>query len=188
MNDNKKTYWQIEVDTDKCSLCEVCAHKCPCAAIQSVKEDTVLSLSFDPEVCDGCEGEPKCQELCPEVCLQIAELDGPPDDLEARVLISSKLLLCKACGELFAPTTKLAAAARKGVANADRFKDLCPLCRRTNLVVDLTEDKRRSDAEGPAEYRSGKMLLHKARFKSKRKVDPAQMPDNRAPSGKRPPS
>lgn len=190
MSDEQKTYWMAEVDLAKCSMCQVCVRKCPVKALRSEQHDNTLTIYYDPQICDGCEGEIKCQELCPEEAIRVVELDSPPDDLSERQFQSSQLLVCQACGELYAPISHALAAAAKGAVNADRFKDFCPLCRRTNLVVSFTEDKRRDEAEGQATYRQGGKLMHKARMKSKRKVDPDQRPpapEMGAPKGKLPP-
>jgi Pyruvate/2-oxoacid:ferredoxin oxidoreductase delta subunit len=191
MSGEPKTYWMAEVDLTKCGMCQVCVHHCPCAALRSEKHDNTLTIYYKPEICDGCEGQPKCQQLCPEMAITVAKLGAPPSDLSERQFQSSELLLCKTCGEFYTPVTHAAKAATRGVANADRLKDFCSLCRRTNLVVSFTEDKRRDEAEGHAEYRQGGQLMRKAHMRSKRKVTPDDRPptpEMDAAKGKVPPS
>lgn len=191
MNDEQQNHWMAEVDLGRCAMCQVCVRKCPVKALRSEQRENTLTIFYDPRVCDGCAGKPVCVELCPETAIRVDRLDAPPDDPSERQFQSSELLTCKSCGELYAPLTHAMAAARKGVANADRFKDLCSLCRRTNLVVTFTEEKRRGEAEGQAVYRQGGKLMHKARMQSKRKTDPDQRPptpEMDAAKGKLPPS
>ena len=67
---------------------------------------------------------------------------------------------CDYCEELFAPTRRLDVVSQKGIKGHPVNRQLCPLCRRTNLVVDYIEKYR--VPEGKAEYRSAKDILRKA--------------------------
>jgi NAD-dependent dihydropyrimidine dehydrogenase PreA subunit len=176
MSDENKTYYMAEVDLTKCGMCQVCVRHCPAKALRAELDDNRLTIYYNPDVCDGCEGEAKCQQQCPEGAIHVERLAAKPDDLSERQFQSSELLLCKACGELYAPVTHAQRVAGKGGAHADGLKDFCSLCRRTNLVVNFVQERRADEAEGKAEYRQGAQLMKKGRMKSKRKVDPEQRP------------
>lgn len=192
MNDENKSYWMAEVDLTKCGMCQVCVRHCPTKALRAEQQDNTLTIYYGPDLCDGCEGEPKCQQLCPEGAITVTVLDGPPEDTSERQFQSSQLLVCKACGELYAPVTHAMRVAGKGGAHADGLKDFCSLCRRSNLVISFIEERRADEAEGKAEYRQGKKLMEKGRMKSKRKVDPSELPpspeSDELAKGKLPPS
>jgi ferredoxin len=193
MNDENKTYWMAEVDLTKCGMCQACVRNCPTKALRVEQQDNRMTIYYGPDLCDGCagEGEPKCQLQCPEGAIVVTQLDGPPDDASERQFQSSELLLCKACGERYAPITHADRVAGKGGKHADGLKDFCSLCRRSNLVINFVQERRADEAEGKAEYRQGAQLMKKGRMKSKRKVDPDQRPltpEMDAAKGKLPPS
>jgi Pyruvate/2-oxoacid:ferredoxin oxidoreductase delta subunit len=144
-------YWLVEVDSEKCSVCEVCAHACSCGAIRSDQTGEKLVIIFRYELCDGCK---ECVQRCPEQAMILEPTRSPPDHKDGVILASSDLLMCSVCGTQFAPLSKLQAAAKKRGDDAALVREQCPLCRRTQMVARLIEEKR--EAKGrKAEYRTG---------------------------------
>lgn len=155
--------WRVEVDAEKCSLCEVCVHHCPPAAIRSEQSGDTLFILFQPNLCDGCQA---CLERCPEDAIRLVRVDAPREG-EEEVLVKSQMLHCEVCGTWFAPVSKLRAASRKTEDNADIIREQCPLCRRTQMVARFIDEKREASGR-PAEYRTGQ----KWHFKSVTDGDP----------------
>lgn len=145
-------YWLVEVHADKCSLCEVCGRRCPTGAIRSEQESETLALLFRYELCDGCRD---CLKSCPEDAMTLVETEDPPAESEGQILAASKMLRCSVCGARFAPVTKLLAASRRTTGKADLIREQCPLCRRTQMVARLIEEKREVCGK-KAEYRTGR--------------------------------
>ncbi len=145
-------YWRVDVDADKCSLCDVCSHRCMTGAIRSEQEEETLALLFRYKLCDGC-GD--CLKSCPEDAMRLMEAEDPPSGSGEQVLTASKMLRCSVCGACFAPTMKLQAASRRRVDKADLIREQCPLCRRTQMVARLIDERRKTRGR-KAEYRTGR--------------------------------
>jgi carbon-monoxide dehydrogenase iron sulfur subunit len=60
-----ETGW-VTIDKEKCNNCTLCIAACPFSAIVLTSEKEVL-------LCDVCDGNPKCVEMCPTGALQFAE-------------------------------------------------------------------------------------------------------------------
>ena len=59
----------ILVDDENCVGCRKCITECP-YAVPTINPDTKKIL-----ICNLCEGEPKCVEICPENAIQYLEID-----------------------------------------------------------------------------------------------------------------
>lgn len=145
-------YWQVEVDTNKCSLCEVCGQRCATGAIRSEQGSERLSILFRHALCDGCRD---CVERCPENAMTLVETEEPPSGPGEQLLAASEMLRCSVCGACFAPVTKLQAASRRRADELGLIREQCPLCRRTQMVARLIEEKREAHGK-KAEYRTGR--------------------------------
>jgi len=146
-----ESHWQMEVDADKCSLCEVCGSRCPTGAIRSEQTEDTLSILFRYWLCDGCRD---CLNICPEKAMRLAEAEagpGAPDDV---VLAKSGMLRCSVCGANFAPEAKAGAVSHRRGDDAELIPNQCPLCRRTQMVVRFIEEKRKTEGR-MAEYKTG---------------------------------
>lgn len=156
-------HWVVERDMQKCSLCELCTKHCPTGALYPVQDDEILFIRFDPARCDGCR---ICLDHCPEDASDVKAVADSDDLAEVRTLVESRMLRCEVCDSLFAPVTKVGAAARRREnpdAQVELVQDQCPLCRRTQMVARFIDENR--DAEGKAEYRTGKKWSWKAAIK-----------------------
>ena len=172
----------VHVDTEKCSLCEVCARRCPTDALTTKQEGTTLSLFYQHGECIGCPVGKSCEDTCPEKALRL-ERDADAAGVPAVELKSQgELVQCSYCKDYFAPLQRLDKVSGKGEdVQPDRVR--CPLCRRTNLVVTLIEEKRMRT--GNAKYRSFRDILRKTGHKkmthsgltpSMMRRDPAEKP------------
>jgi ferredoxin len=145
-------HWWVEVDAEKCSLCDVCGRRCATGAIRSEQEGETVALLFRYRLCDGC-GD--CLKSCPEDAMRLMETEDPPSESGEHVLAAGKMLQCSVCGAHFAPIMKLQAASRRRADKADVIHEQCPLCRRTQMVARLIEEKRKTRGR-KAEYRTGR--------------------------------
>ncbi len=150
--DLSSPYWLVEVDTEKCSLCEVCARCCPSGAIRSEQAEDTLVILFSHELCDGCRD---CLKRCPEDAMTLEGIETPPEGSERSVLAESEMLRCSVCGKHFAPVAKLEAASHRRGDGVDLIRKQCPLCRRTQMVARFIDEKREAIGK-KAEYRTGK--------------------------------
>ena len=144
-------HWQVEVDADKCSLCEVCGKRCRTGAIRSEQTEDALSILFRYRLCDGCRD---CLKICPEKAMRLAEAETEPGAPDEVVLAASGMLRCSVCGGDFVPEAKLRAASHRRGDDADLIPNQCPLCRRTQMVVRFIEEKRKMEGR-MAEYKTG---------------------------------
>jgi ferredoxin len=149
--DSLGRHWQVEVDADKCSLCEVCGARCPTGAIRSEQTGDTLSILFRYRLCDGCRD---CLKICPEKAMRLAEAEAEPGAPDEIVLAANGMLRCSVCGVNFAPEAKLRSASERRGNDADMIPNQCPLCRRTQMVVRFIEEKRKTEGR-MAEYKTG---------------------------------
>jgi len=145
--------WLVEVDAEKCSLCEVCVHCCPSGAIRTEPGEETLAIVFAPELCDGCG---TCLERCPEKVMTLVKLEALPSREGTLVLAKGEMLQCSVCGAYFAPKSKLEAASHRRGDDAALIREQCPICRRTRMVVTFIDERRTEARGGHAEYKTGR--------------------------------
>ncbi len=125
--------WNAILDENKCSLCEVCANKCPTGAITLNFKDKVEELIFDYRLCDNCNGEPICQISCPEEAIFIKSADS--QELSApAVIFQSEIFHCLDCGMPFAPGKKIETIREKENVGERDVQSYCPSCRRKRIM------------------------------------------------------
>lgn len=128
-----KDRWRAVVDRAKCTLCEVCAARCPTEALSMSRDDGFLSLVFRQAPCHGCDHRPPCEILCPEKALVMKS--GGPAVKSAAVLARGKLARCVDCGAPYASLKKAGVLRRKKGSKARRKADRhCPACRQKILM------------------------------------------------------
>lgn len=152
-----RTGWMVELDQERCTLCEGCVRGCPTGALVLERGDCSLSLVFDATLCHGCPDGDSCEVTCPEEAISLsrgASSDGPV------TLVESPLITCSGCAKTFAAAHKLDALARAGRVHHKLVRDLCPVCRREQLVVSFIEHERVPGSK--AEYRSTVKILREA--------------------------
>ena len=157
---SQKKFWRVEHDKTKCALCVVCARNCETGALRRDEEGNSLSLHYNAIICNGCKGDKKCETTCPEEAIRIFESDAPAEANEHVMLNRSELAECEFCHEYFAPLTRIdvvsGRAGAKGVKHQVE-RTFCPLCRRTNLVVNFLNDMVGEDSD--ARYRSLRSMV-----------------------------
>jgi Fe-S-cluster-containing hydrogenase component 2 len=155
-----KKHWKVDHDKTKCALCVVCARNCETGALRRDEEGGTLSLHYNAVICNGCKGDKKCEVTCPEEAIRILESDAPAEADEHVMLNESELAECEFCHEHFAPLCRLDVVAGRADAKGVKHqveRTFCPLCRRTNLVVDFINNMVGEDSE--AKYRSLRAMV-----------------------------
>lgn len=158
---NTDENWKVDHDKTKCALCVVCAKNCPTNALRRDEEGGNLTLYFNAELCDGCGGNPLCEQNCPESAI-VSVKSGSPTQEDGFVMLStSPMAQCAYCDEYFAPIRRLDVVQQKSDQSKEVERVYCPLCRRQNLVVSYIEEKMLPGSH--AEYRSARYMLKKAK-------------------------
>jgi ferredoxin len=168
MSSKKKTGARIaQVDGEKCTLCEACIRICPNSAYRVDRKGKTVRLVFKPEACDGCPEGVSCVVKCPETAISFKRRTKATPTKE-QVAAESKLLQCAYCGEHFSSSDRVETVAKRLSGEREIERSYCPLCRRTRLVVNLIETRRKPGAK--AEYRSGKDILRRAEERKAKKA------------------
>jgi ferredoxin len=154
--------WLLVLDTEKCTLCEACVRKCPTGSLHMERSEDSVYLFFKCSACIGCTGETTCIAICPEKAIEIIKVDAKTGQPEEIMLMKNRLIECANCHTLFSPELKLKSLGKKGLGHKVEGS-LCPLCRRTNLVVKFIDEKMAPGNH--AKYRSAKEILRHARFR-----------------------
>jgi ferredoxin len=147
--------WTVELDPEKCTMCEGCVKHCPTGALSLNQSQDELSLLFDASLCHGCPTSESCQDICPEEAIRLGR-----GETGQRVLLTSPLVECASCHKNFAAAQKLEALSRTSRVHHELVRDLCPLCRREQLVVRFIEEERVPGST--AEYRSTTKILRES--------------------------
>ncbi|MEW6456249.1 MAG: 4Fe-4S dicluster domain-containing protein [Acidobacteriota bacterium] len=134
---NLKTYWIVEVDKTKCSMCEVCVDHCPSNAISMIKDDEEWELVFNVYYCNNCNGKPYCQEKCPEEAIYILEKKDARKQPAILSLMKEEIVRCHDCGTSFIPAKKIKTIQNKPELVEKEVQKLCPDCRRKRLINNL---------------------------------------------------
>ncbi len=115
---------------DTCTLCGVCATRCPRHALKLEKTREHARLLFNHESCTGCG---VCTEVCPENVLELT-YKYVRDNTGWVKLAESPMAKCSVCGKPIAPEAKIRMLEdrlrAKGVPeNIIRMMRVCPDCK-----------------------------------------------------------
>lgn len=129
-----KSAWRVEINTETCSLCEMCVSRCPSHALYLRRTGNTEEILFNYRLCDSCLGEVFCEAHCPEKSVKVTRI--PVQDLsdEPVSLAVGELATCRDCGTLFVPERKLAALLEKQKITPKSVQNYCPACRREHLL------------------------------------------------------
>lgn len=110
----------VNVDTDACSACGLCARFCPTGALSFVTDAESFVLSFRSAICIDCG---ICAAACPEDAVSFGSqlAAAPLIDSESHPLLASQLAPCSGCGQ---PT-----ALRSSDASQPDEEPRCYVCR-----------------------------------------------------------
>lgn len=136
MNENRWTgnAWRVEIDTEICSLCEMCVSRCSNHALIARRDGSTVEILFDYRLCDACLGQTFCQEHCPENAVTVTRLPAKELPDEPIRLIADRLATCRQCGSFFMPERKLATLLHQKKITPKEAQKYCPACRRENLL------------------------------------------------------
>ena len=94
-------FGQVRVDESRCSLCGLCADRCPTGALRYEESSKKANLLFTAADCTGCR---LCSDACPENALKIIRsLEESLLRDEPIVLKAADLRRCQQCGRGYAP-------------------------------------------------------------------------------------
>ena len=104
--------FDLAVDCEKCTLCEVCERECPDHAISTLKENGSMNLIYSPTLCGGCT---ICEKVCPEGAIKVLRNRELTQILEGEKVSKAKDedAKCARCGTPIGPKRTLAAVEKK---------------------------------------------------------------------------
>ena len=130
--------FDIDINSDMCTLCESCAKWCPTSAISIQRGENKENLIFDPLKCMGCN---ICINVCPEgsTCGSIPNVPGKKainihsmkeTNLKQKVIFEDELVRCKVCGTPIGSRKSLNLIKKimkdKGAECDDEWLERCP--------------------------------------------------------------
>jgi len=89
-------FFDIDVDEDRCTLCEACVRNCPTNALD-IESNGDIKLLFSHQRCIGCG---RCVDFCPEDAVKISRKVNPSLLSNGRYILkaSSRVAYCISCG------------------------------------------------------------------------------------------
>lgn len=121
----------VTVDPDRCTLCEVCAERCPSGALGIEEpEPASVRLAFSHDRCDACG---LCEPACPEKAIRVTPAVDASWAGRSRSLKEDSWALCAACGKRVAPRAMLDRVGAR--LNSPAGLDLCPDCKPFRLAA-----------------------------------------------------
>ena len=139
MENGNKNCWLLEVDRDRCSMCEACVGSCPQDAIGLRIENDIEELLFDHELCNGCGGAPYCRRHCPEDAIAVVRMSGSRRWTGPISLMSGIVVRCSDCGVSYAPLKKIEAVLKRADISQGDAQKHCPACRRKHLLASIED-------------------------------------------------
>ncbi|MEM0027463.1 MAG: 4Fe-4S binding protein [Ignisphaera sp.] len=127
----------IEVDPVKCTGCGACTRICPPKALSLIREGETLILRYFVGKCIFCG---MCADICPEKAIAITkEFELASENLsELNVDVEHELKKCVKCGATFVSTKLLNKVRSQVEALPDDIAELCPNCRRLEILKRFT--------------------------------------------------
>ena len=120
----------VTVEPDLCTFCELCAERCPTAALRIEDGDGgAVRITFDHELCDACG---LCSPVCPEGALRVRSAVDPAAVGRRDRLAEDTWVCCRSCGRKVAPAAMIAVVAAR--LSSPAGLDLCPDCKPLRLV------------------------------------------------------
>lgn len=131
--DHTLPFFDMEVDGDQCTYCELCLRNCPDHAIEFTKGQGVERFVFDPALCSGCM---ICDDNCPMEAIHVSRLvELSPILRGIKAEKASDLeVKCERCGTVLGTKGSLAVLKQKlleqGASDAMlKAMSLCNRCK-----------------------------------------------------------
>ncbi len=132
-------YFDVTVD-NTCTLCEACAKWCPVGALKIENAEGKAALTFDPELCIGCD---ICINVCP-----VSSVNGNGRAInvkrgksEKKILSEDYVVRCRICGAPVGSRRSLnhikEVMEKQGVCIENEWLELCPKHRSEYAVKKL---------------------------------------------------
>ena len=128
LEDEEVPFGAATIDSTKCSLCGLCAARCPTRALSHVVIGEEARLLFTAQECIGCR---LCAPPCPENALYIRRrLDLASLRAETQTLKTAQVVRCRRCGQPFASEAMVSRVSlRLGNRLPTAVANHCPDCR-----------------------------------------------------------
>jgi len=131
IQDAKLPFGIVEVDNEKCSMCNLCASHCPTNAIIVKKEMDIVKLLFNYNLCIACD---ICLNGCPQKAINIKKsLELKRFENPISILMQDKMVECEQCKKAFLPKRQIEVISSRLSHRPKRYFQLiskhCPDCR-----------------------------------------------------------
>jgi ferredoxin len=128
LEDDEVPFGVATIDSARCSLCGLCAGRCPTKALSYVVTGEGARLMFTASECTGCR---LCVAACPESSLRIRRrLDLASLLAQTQTLKTASMVRCRRCGQPFASEAMVSRVLlRLGNRLQTAVANHCPDCR-----------------------------------------------------------
>lgn len=126
---------KIEIDSDRCTLCNACVKACPTNALKLLQTQEKESILFKPANCIACN---YCAEICPENAIKTRR-QLPKDPYTWITLVEDENGHCLACGKPLTPKKQLSSILIKLKGKGFNDETLIPilLCEECKIKYQL---------------------------------------------------
>ncbi len=141
----------INLDTDKCSTCGLCADRCPTGALKDNNTERGYSLTFEHAMCSGCG---ICENMCPEKALHLFRRIEP-NLISGNVRLELGFFPIELCSSCHSPietgsrsqilSQRLNKTNSLAFAGLNRSLSLCQQCRRKQIFASARKDPLKSE-------------------------------------------
>lgn len=125
----------VDIDSKKCTLCEICSNSCPTEALKVSKVKSEIELALLHSLCINCK---ICENRCPEGAIKVRGIVKFSELGRAAYLLTGELAVCPQCGSAFASQQmmqKIRDTIRShGLKVPDEMK-LCQQCRAKVIIM-----------------------------------------------------
>lgn len=127
--------YDVEVG-EQCTMCGVCADRCPTGSLKLRHSDDAVRLFFDARMCIGCGA---CEGSCPEHAIRVREHTYSSYLLSAMTKRKDEIVKCKVCGAPLGPKSMIDRVAEKlREKGLDKLAERAYLCSTCKLLKSLS--------------------------------------------------
>lgn len=96
--------WYWRRFDEACTLCMVCAERCPTGALKTLTNGASKGIGFADVLCTNCG---LCGKICPHDAIHSGALRNPSAISSERIILKkAQVLRCSECGQEYVPETK----------------------------------------------------------------------------------